>query len=157
MQIDSGAIDTVGPREVAKAFGMKETVMSKKGVGFIAANGSGIKSFGENRTVGYTESGEGFGMKIQCAEVKKVLGSAHKMNMGGNVVVLDGGKSYMQNKKSGQKTKIEYEGGQYVMYLWVPSTKETVKESSKILKGNSFAILATEMEESGFTRQVHKP
>ena len=23
----------------------------------------------------------------------------------------------MQNKKSGQKTKIEYEGGQYVMYL----------------------------------------
>ena len=35
----------------------------------------------------------------------------------------------MQNKKSGQKTKIEYEGGQYVVYLWVPSTKETVKES----------------------------
>ena len=65
-------------------------------------------------------------MKIQCAEVKKVLGSVHKMNMGGIVVVLDGGKSYMQNKKSGQKTKIEYVGGQYVMYLWVPSSKETV-------------------------------
>ena len=41
------------------------------------------------------------------------------------------------------------------MYLWVPST--AVKESSEILKGNSFAILATEMEESGFTRQVRKP
>ena len=79
------------------------------------------------------------------------------MNMGGNVVVLDGGKSYMQEKKSGQKTKMEYEGGQYVMYLWVPSSKETVKESSKILRGNSFAILATESEESGFTRQVQKP
>ncbi len=32
VQIDSGAIDTVGPREVAKAFAMKETVMSKKGI-----------------------------------------------------------------------------------------------------------------------------
>ena len=63
----------------------------------------------------------------------------------------------MQNKKSGQKTKIEYEGGQYLMYPWVPSTKETVKGSSKTLKGNSFAILATEMQESGFTRQVQKP
>ncbi len=66
-------------------------------------------------------------------------------------------KSYMQNKKSGQRTKIEYEGGQHVMYIWVPSTMETVKESSKTLKGNSFGILATEGEESGFTRQVKKP
>ena len=157
MQIDSGAIDIVGPKDVAKAFEMKETAMSKKGIGYIAANGSGIKNFGEKKIVGYTESGESMSMKIQCAEVKQFLGSVHKMNMGGNVVVLDGKKSYMQNKESGQKTKIEYEGGQYVMYIWVPSSKETVRESSKILKGNSFAILATESEESGFTRQVKKP
>ncbi len=80
------------------------------------------------------------------------------MNMGGHVVVLDGKKSYMQNKETGQKTKIEYEGGQYIMYIWVPSSeKETVKQSNKILKGNSFAILATESEGPGFTRQVKKP
>ncbi len=44
-----------------------------------------------------------------------------------------------------------------MMSIWVPSTKETVKESGKILKGNSFAILAAEGEESGFTRLVKKP
>ena len=59
-------------------------------------------------------------MKVQCADVKKVLCSVHKMNVGGNVVVLDGEKSYMQNKESGQKTKIHYEDGQYVMYLFCP-------------------------------------
>ena len=43
------------------------------------------------------------------------------MNMGGNVVVLDGERSYMQHKESGKKTRIEYEDGQYVMYLWLPA------------------------------------
>ena len=68
-----------GPIRAAKAYEMKETVMSKKGVGFIAANGSGIKNFGEEKIVAYTESGVGFGMKSQCAEVEKVLGSVHKI------------------------------------------------------------------------------
>jgi hypothetical protein len=153
VQIDSGAIDTVGPKGVAKAFAMKETMMSKKGIGFVAANGSAIKNYGEKRVVGYTEDGEGVSIKITCADVDKVLGSVHRFNAGGNVVVLDGGSSYMQNKKTGQKTRIEYESGQYVMYLWVPSTKEVVeRESERILKGNKFALLAMESEQSGFTR-----
>jgi hypothetical protein len=42
VQIDSGAIDTVCLKETAKAFEMKETVMRKRGVGFAAANRSGI-------------------------------------------------------------------------------------------------------------------
>ncbi len=37
-------------------------------------------------------------MRVQCADVKQVLCSVHKMNLGGNVIVLDGGRSYMQNK-----------------------------------------------------------
>ena len=88
----------------------------------------------------------------------KVLGSVHRFNAGGNVVVLDGGSSYMQNKKTGQKTRIEYESGQYVMYLWIHSTKEVVeRESERILKGNRFALLAMESAASGFTRQVKNP
>ena len=47
VQIDSGAIDTVGPKEIAKAFEMKETEMSKRGIGYVAANGSSIKNYGE--------------------------------------------------------------------------------------------------------------
>jgi hypothetical protein len=37
----------------------------------------------------------------------------------------------------------------------VPSAeKEIVEQSEKILKGNKFAILATEAEETGFSRRV---
>ena len=69
------------------------------------------------------------------------------MNLGGNVVVLDGGRSHMQNKESRQKTKIYYEDGQRVMYLWLPSKgEEAQKETERVSKGNRFAILATESE-----------
>ncbi len=39
VQIDSDAIDTVSQKETAQAFEMKETAMSKVGVGYVAANG----------------------------------------------------------------------------------------------------------------------
>jgi hypothetical protein len=79
---------------------MRETEMSKKGIGYVAANGSGIKNNGEKNIVGYTDDGERVSMRVQCSDVKKVLCSVHKMNLGGNVVVLDGEKSYMQDKES---------------------------------------------------------
>ncbi len=44
VQFDSGARDTVGPKGVAKAFEMKETIMSRRGVGFDAANRKGVKN-----------------------------------------------------------------------------------------------------------------
>ena len=91
---------------------------------------------------------------MQCADVKKVLCSVHKMNMGGNVVVLDGERSYMQHKESGRRTRIEYEGGQYVIYLWMPLRREEVQEETEeVLKGNRFAILAAESEQV-FSRRV---
>ena len=71
--------------------------------------------------MGYTDDGESVSMRVQRTDVKKMLCSAHKMNLGGNVVVLDGGRSYTQHKENGQRTRINYEEGQYVMCLWLPA------------------------------------
>ncbi len=75
VQNDSGAINTAVPREIAKTFEMKETDMSKRGVGFVAANGSGIKNYGEKKIIGHTEDGEGVGLRIQGSDGKNALGS----------------------------------------------------------------------------------
>ncbi len=40
------------------------------------------------------------------------------MNMGGNVVVLDGERSYMQSKETNEGARINYEQGQCVTYVW---------------------------------------
>ncbi len=55
VQIDSGAIDAVGPKEIAKALEIKETEMSKRGTGYVAARGSSIDNYGEKEIVGYTD------------------------------------------------------------------------------------------------------
>jgi hypothetical protein len=153
VQVDSGAIDTVAPKDVAKKFALRETPASRRGVGFVAANGSKIKNYGERKVTGYTDEGTAISMRMTCADVHKVLGSVHKMNQGGNLVVLDGKYSYMKNKASGQRTKIHYEDGQYIMYMWVPCGPNEVEKSTKPLGENRFAILAAE-DEQGFTRQV---
>ena len=126
----------------------EETEMSKRGIGDVAANGSSIKNYGEKKIVGYADDGGSVSMRAQCADVKKVLCSVHKMNLGGNVVVLDGGRSYMQNKETGQRTRINYEEGQCVMYMWLPSKEEEAQEETEqVLKGTRFAILATENDQ----------
>ncbi len=64
-------------------------------------------------------------------------------------MALDGDKRHMQNKELGQKTRIEHEGGQYVMYLRAPSDRRVKdEEENKILKGNKFAMLAARKEET---------
>ncbi len=76
------------------------------------------------------------------------------MNLGGNVVALDGGGSYTQNKENGQKTRIKHEEGQCVLCLWLPAKHEEVQgETEKVLEGNRFAILAAESERV-FSRPV---
>ncbi len=73
------------------------------------------------------------------------------MNFGGNVAVLYGDKSYVQNKETGQRTRIENEGGQHVMYLRMPYRRIKDEEENKMLKGNKFEILATEeVNDEGF-------
>ncbi len=106
-QIDSGAIDTVGPRYVAKAFEMKETEMSRRGIRHIAANGSSVEKNGEKKIADNTDDGESVSTRVLCADVKTVLCSADKTSMGANVVALDGGRSYMQSTENGQKRKIQ--------------------------------------------------
>ncbi len=78
-QDESGAVDTAGSREIARAFEMNETIVSRRDVGFAAANESGIKNYWEKIIVGYTAGGEGVSWRIQLTDAKKVLGSVHEI------------------------------------------------------------------------------
>ncbi len=109
VKFDSGAFDVVGPEDISKALKLKETATSKKGVGYVAANGSNVTNFGEKRVVGHTDAGDGLSMRIQRADVKKALGSVHEMSMVGNAAALDGEKKHARTRirvrKRGPNTK----------------------------------------------------
>ncbi len=50
-------------------------------------------------------------MRIQRADVKKALASTDKKNLGGNAAVLGSEVSHVQGRKTGRKTRINYEEG----------------------------------------------
>jgi hypothetical protein len=166
VQVDSGAVDSVAPPGIAEAFSVMKTKMSEAGIGFVAANGSRIANFGEKQVMGWTDEGDPVSMRMTVADVNKVLGSVHRMNLGGNKVVLNGSDSYMEGR-NGRRTKIHYKDGQFIMYLWVPATSKkavTIQENAKgsdVKVHNRFAILASGAEDEaapasckpGFTRQ----
>jgi hypothetical protein len=152
VQVDSGAVDSVAPPGIAAAFSTMKTKMSEAGIGFVAANGSRIANFGEKQVMGWTDEGDPVSMRMTVADVNKVLGSVHRMNRGGNKVVLNGDNSYMEGR-NGKRTKIHYKDGQFIMYLWVPAVKKGPKEDGVKVQ-NRFAILAAgeEPEAPGFAR-----
>ncbi len=71
VQIDSGATEAVGPKEIAKAFAKKETDMSNSVAGYIAASGSSIENYGEKNIMGYADDGESVSVRVR-----------HKMSLG---------------------------------------------------------------------------
>ncbi len=72
------------------------------------------------------------------------------------MVVLDGEGSYTQSKELNEKTRMNYEQSQHVTYVWAPEKEgEVAKGTGRVLKGNRFAILATESEvQQDFTRRA---
>ena len=106
VQIDSGALDTVIPKDIVPGTKVHETTASKNGIGYIAANATKINNYGDKLIKGRTDDGMDASMAMQCTDVTNTLGSVYRINQGGNQVWLDGNNSFLLNKKTGKKTKI---------------------------------------------------
>ena len=120
IKIDSGAIDTVMPPTTAKYFNTVQTEMSQKGPGFRAANGSAIKHYGQKTLEGIGDQYQPLSMTAQVADVKTTLGSVNQMLKAGNRVHFETGNCYIQDVRTGKKTKMEEKGGTFEVGIWVP-------------------------------------
>ena len=122
VKIDSGAIDTVMPPAVGKHFNTIQTEMSQRGPGFRAANGSPIKHYGQKTIIGVGDQYQPLNMTAQVADVKTTLGSVNQMLKAGNLVHFETGNCYIENMRTGKKTKIEEKGGTFEVGIWVPKS-----------------------------------
>jgi hypothetical protein len=148
--MDSGAVDTVGPSSVGTGFETYETEASRSGRNFRAANGSVIKNHGEKKILGSTDDGRMIQMRMTVADVGKVLMSVAKVCESGYRVVFDEDGSYMEEKRSGSKTKLHKRNGVYVMNLRTEKNREDVNEWSKVRTRKSPEM---ERRNLGFARQ----
>ena len=93
---DSVAAFHAVTKEAAQAFELKETAMSKAGIGFTAAHGSKIVELGQRHIKGVTDDSKGFRMNCHVTDVKKNLASFPKMVEEGINVFLSKTGSYFQ-------------------------------------------------------------
>ena len=120
MAIDSGAVDSVGPKTMAADIGIKDTPASRAELKYRAANGMSIDNFGEKTIQGVTKQGNKVGMTFEVANVTKPLGAVRAMLAAGNKVVFETGNSYIHDKTRTIKTPIEERNGAYVFDIWRP-------------------------------------
>ena len=104
----------------SQVYAVKQTEASRRGLRYRAANGTGIANEGEKCLKGYTIEASCVDMVMQVVAVTKPLGSARAIVKVGNRVVFDEGDSFVQNRATGKKTKINERNGAYVLDLWVP-------------------------------------
>ena len=120
MYVDSGATDTVCPKEFSPTHETKETKESKSGKFYKAANDSKIGVYGRKTIEGMTDDWSPVVVKAEVADVRRCLGSVIRMCEAGNVVHFESGNNYIQNVKSGKRTYMRNNGKGYVVDMWVP-------------------------------------
>ena len=156
VKIDSGAIDTVMPPTVAKYFDTVQTEMSKKGPGFRAANGSPIKHYGKKVINGIGDRYQPLNMTAQVADVKTTLASVNQMLKAGNRVHSETGNCYVEDIRTGMKTRIEEKGGTFEVGIWVPTANDNHQCDHVETSGNrqcSQMETARENPKASFHRQ----
>ena len=146
--VDSGAIDTVVPRRIAKGIMTRQTEASRNGLKYRSASGNAIVNEGEKTLKGYTNEANLVDMTAQVAEVTKPLGSVRAFVKAGNRVVFDNGGSYIQHKATGVKTVIEDRNGAYVFDLWIPRDNAQSVSGKHGYSGKYWGALA-EQEDNG--------
>ena len=122
MKIDSGAIDTAMPPNIAYHFSTVGTEASHNGPGFRAANGSPIKHYGQRTLRGVGDQYQPIRLTSQVADVKTTLGSVYQMLKAGNRVHFEHGSCFIERIKSGKRTKIEEKDRTFEVGVWVPKS-----------------------------------
>ena len=115
--VDSSAVDNVLPKSVCTVYPLEATSKSQSGVGFMGANGSHIKHYGQRRFRVKTSAGSNMNTTWEVAYVRKSLISASRLLVRGHKLVLE--KPRIQCK-NGDTIPPERTGSLFAVRLWIP-------------------------------------
>ena len=120
-KLDTGAVEWVLTPSAGQYFDLVDDQVSENNIPLYAANGTGIKNFDQRELKRYSNEWAPLPATIQVAEVKTNLGTGMPMLEADNRMVLDKTGSYIENKKSRSRTKVNHEGGSFTFDFWVPA------------------------------------
>ena len=116
--IDSGAEESVWPIDQVNEDMLVETDASRKGIGFVAANGSKMKNHGAVQ-VKFEKGGKPMSMNFHATSVKKPLGAVCRIAERGNIVCFGptAKDNFIKNIETNEKIFMKRERGTYVLEI----------------------------------------
>lgn len=115
IRIDAGAAESVLPGRMLPDVKLQESVGSRRGVQYVAANGSRMPNLGEKKVFFKTKSGIESNVVFQVIHARKSLASVSKIVRKGNKVVFSPSGSCVENVRSGKRIELEEVSGTYLM------------------------------------------
>ena len=118
--MDSGAGESVSPPHEATQFPTIETEASREGTFYISATGDRVYNEGEKRITCRTPEGHQRSMMFQVADVNKALASVSRIcESGRERVIFQKNNSYIEDTKTGRRTRLQERNGVYVIESWI--------------------------------------
>ena len=111
--VDSGAAESVMPVDMLKEVQLKESIGSRSGVHYVAANGGRMPNLGEKQVYFKTKNGAESNVVFQVTHARKPLASVSKMVKKGNRVVFSPTGSYIENIATERRIDMEEVNGTY--------------------------------------------
>ncbi len=123
--VDAGAAAQVRPIGWMLMLGVVKDSGSRRGLHYVAADGTRIPNVGQQLVKFMTLDGAWTELLFQIAAINKPLVSVSKLNEAGYKVVFDENNSYIMNKKTKKVIKMKMEKGVFVIDAYVPKKLET--------------------------------
>ena len=124
--MDSGASESVMPKEMCEQIPITESEGSRNGVRYTVATGHTVPNEGERRMRGCANDRAARDITMQVADVHKPLCAMSKVCKAGHRIILDDDGSYIQHKRTGEKTELKQKNGVYVLQFWVAPSSQQV-------------------------------
>ena len=120
LTVDSGAAETICPASMATTVPTQPGPKTIQGVKYTCAGGRKLPNFGEKRcTLATNDSANQRSMTMQVADVSRPLLSFARSVDAGNRMVFDQQWSYIEDKRTGERTTLTRQGGLYVLDAWI--------------------------------------
>ena len=122
---DSGACETVMPKNLCASITLRESVASKAGVEYEVASGKAVPNLGERHCEIFCEgAGSSTMMHFQVADIHRPLLSLSRAADQGFKSHLDWYGGYLEETKTGETIPIQRRGNLYIMQIWVRASAE---------------------------------
>ena len=123
--LDSGAADSVCPREMCPQYAVEDSDASRAGVYYTGANGGKLYNLGQTHVPVALDNGARAMATFQVAEVSRPLMSVSKVCEMGNRVIFGVNGGYILNLETGGTTQFVKKEGIYIFNMWIPPVSDS--------------------------------